>query len=175
MGPVSREDWTTPGTYEVAKGVYRIPLPLPNDGLRAVNVYVIVGDDGLTCVDSGWALPDSRKLFVEALASLGCGPGEIGRFLVTHVHRDHYTQAIAMRREFATPVSLGGGERAALEVISDPTWDPMPLRLHKLRLDGAARLANKVAAEATERLGSASFDWELPDEWLHEGELVLAS
>ena len=41
------EDWTTPGIFEVAAGVYRLPLPLPNDGLRAVNVYVIVGADEL--------------------------------------------------------------------------------------------------------------------------------
>jgi hypothetical protein len=32
-------DWTEPGLFTVAPGVHRIPLPLPNDGLRAVNVY----------------------------------------------------------------------------------------------------------------------------------------
>ena len=40
----------------MADGVHRIPLPLPNDGLRAVNVYAIADGDGLTLVDSGWAL-----------------------------------------------------------------------------------------------------------------------
>ena len=34
-------DWTLPGAYEVADGVHRIPLPLPMDGLRAVNVYAL--------------------------------------------------------------------------------------------------------------------------------------
>lgn len=33
---VRMTDWTTPGVYPVAPGVHRIPLPLPNDGLRAV-------------------------------------------------------------------------------------------------------------------------------------------
>jgi hypothetical protein len=28
------EDWTSPGIYEVTEGVYQVPLPLPNDGLR---------------------------------------------------------------------------------------------------------------------------------------------
>ena len=28
-------DWTTPGAFEVAPGVHRIPLPLPSDALRA--------------------------------------------------------------------------------------------------------------------------------------------
>jgi glyoxylase-like metal-dependent hydrolase (beta-lactamase superfamily II) len=172
---VPQEDWSTPGTYEVAKRVYRVPLPLPNDGLRAVNVYIIVGDDDLVCVDSGWALPDSRKLFVEALASLGYGPGDIDRFLITHVHRDHYTQAIAMRREFATPVSLGEGERGALEVILDPSRAPMESRLRQLRLHGAAALADKAAAAAAERPESSGLEWELPNDWLEEGELVIGS
>ena len=34
-------DWTRPGVYRCAPDVYRIPLPLPMDGLRAVNVYAI--------------------------------------------------------------------------------------------------------------------------------------
>ena len=43
---MTTDDWTTPGVYEVVPGVHRIPLPLPSDGLRAVNVYVVVGTDG---------------------------------------------------------------------------------------------------------------------------------
>ena len=38
----TRHDWTVPGVYPVAPGVHRVPLPLPTDGLRAVNVYVVV-------------------------------------------------------------------------------------------------------------------------------------
>ena len=45
-GPLA--DWTTAGTYQVASCVYRIPLPLPGDGLRAVNVYAIDHGDSLT-------------------------------------------------------------------------------------------------------------------------------
>ena len=45
-------EWTRPGVFEVASGVHRIPLPLPNDGLRAVNVYVVAADAGPVLVDS---------------------------------------------------------------------------------------------------------------------------
>ncbi len=38
---MSDQSWTEPGAYPVADGVHRIPLPLPMDGLRAVNVYVL--------------------------------------------------------------------------------------------------------------------------------------
>ena len=46
-------DWTAPGVYRSAPGVHRIPLPLPHDGLRAVNVYALPDGDGWTLIDSG--------------------------------------------------------------------------------------------------------------------------
>ncbi len=72
--------WDDFGLYQVADGVHRIPLALPDDGLRAVDVYVL---------------------------------GDVQRSLVTHIHREHYTQAVTLRREFGTRVGLGLGERAA--------------------------------------------------------------
>ena len=50
------QDWTEPGVFPVAPGVHRVPLPLPTDRLRAVNVYVLEAGDGLVLIDSGWAL-----------------------------------------------------------------------------------------------------------------------
>ena len=41
---VDRGRWATGGPETVAPGVHRIPLPLPNDGLHAVNVYVLEQD-----------------------------------------------------------------------------------------------------------------------------------
>ncbi|MGZ4543551.1 MAG: MBL fold metallo-hydrolase, partial [Mycobacteriaceae bacterium] len=72
-------DWTTPGVYPVAPGVHRIPLPLPNDGLRAVNVYVISDGDSLVLVDSGWAIVESLDALERGLATLGAGLADITR------------------------------------------------------------------------------------------------
>jgi hypothetical protein len=55
-------DWTLRGVYEVSPGLYRVPLPLPNDALRAVNVYVVHDGDSLVLVDSGWALAESTRI-----------------------------------------------------------------------------------------------------------------
>src|SRR5438552_18142890 len=101
--------WTDPGLFTVAPGVHRVPLPLLTDGLRAVNVYVLEDGDGLVLVDSGWALSEFREALAAALAMLGCGLGDVRHFLVTHVHRDHYTQAVELRRIFGSKVSLGAG------------------------------------------------------------------
>jgi len=70
-------EWAEPGAYPVAPGVHRVPLPLPTDGLRAVNVYVIEAGDGLVLIDSGWALDAAREALTSALASLGAGLGDI--------------------------------------------------------------------------------------------------
>jgi len=107
--------WTEAGAFPVAEGVHRIPLPLPNDGLRAVNVYVLETADGLVAVDGGWALPGAGALLARAHATLGAGLDDLRRFPVTHVHRDHYTQAVALRRETGARVGLGVGERPSLE------------------------------------------------------------
>src|SRR4051794_27421460 len=48
----STASWTDPGLFTVAPGVHRVPLPLPTDGLRAVNVYVLEDGDGLVLIDS---------------------------------------------------------------------------------------------------------------------------
>ena len=70
--------------------VVRIPLPLPLRDLQVVNVYAILGDDGVTLVDSGWADEPSETVLVEALDRLGFTPGDVRRVVVTHAHWDHY-------------------------------------------------------------------------------------
>lgn len=167
------DDWTTPGTFEVAPGVHRIPLPLPNDGLRAVNVYAIAVPDGLVLVDGGWAIPSARELLAAALATLGAGLGDLRRFLVTHAHRDHYSQAIVLRREFGTPVSLGLGEKPTLDVLQEPDRAPLRHQVAHLRQLGAHQIADSIEAWSRKASDEDTF-WESPDDWLTDGELTLA-
>ncbi len=169
----SSTEWTEPGAYEVAPGVHRVPLPLPNDGLRAVNVYVLQTDDGLVLVDGGWAIPESRDLLARSLDSIGASMADIRRFLVTHVHRDHYTQAVSVRREFGSQVGLGIGERPTLELLNDPDRHPMSDQLGALRQLGAESIAEAIKKHFDEPRPYRS-EWEMPDEWIEEGPLALA-
>lgn len=169
------EDWTAAGVFEVAPGAYRVPLPLPNDGLKAVNVYAIVDGKGLAMVDSGWAIPEARRLLAAAVEALGCTLGDITRFLVTHVHRDHYTQAVALRREFATPISLGAGERAALEIVRAPERRSLQPQLDQLRRLGAGDLADLITSRMGEHPSTDRREWEAPDHWLGPGVVTLSS
>jgi glyoxylase-like metal-dependent hydrolase (beta-lactamase superfamily II) len=157
-------DWTAPGTFAVAPGVHRIPLPLPNDGLRAVNVYAIEDATGVVLVDSGWAITEARELLQKALATLGYDLADISRFLVTHIHRDHYTLAIVVRREFGSRVSLGAGERENIRRVQDPTRPALREELSRLGRFGAEpliRLLQAISGTVHDRS-----IWESPDDWL---------
>src|SRR5919201_4969198 len=119
----ARWGWTEPGVFEVAPGVHRIPLPLPTDGLRAVNVYAIEDGGGLVLIDSGWALEEARTRLENAVGQLGYGFEDVHRFLVTHIHRDHYTLGVTLRRLFGTRISLSAGEQPSLDAILAGTHD----------------------------------------------------
>ncbi|WP_232662717.1 MBL fold metallo-hydrolase [Pseudonocardia sp. TRM90224] len=159
-------DWTAPGVHRCAPGVHRIPLPLPNDGLRAVNVYAVADGTGFTLIDAGWALQQSGDLLGRALAALGAGFGDVRQFLVTHAHRDHYTQAVTLRKEFGTPVALGRGEQPALRAITDPDRKPMGQRPRLVRA-GADELLRALDSQPKEQADPS--EWESPDRWIDDG------
>jgi glyoxylase-like metal-dependent hydrolase (beta-lactamase superfamily II) len=158
-----RGEWTEPGAFEVSPGVHRLPLPLPMDGLRAVNVYVVETDDGLVLVDGGWAIPESRKVFDASLAQLGYTVRDIRRFLVTHMHRDHYTQASVVGREVGAHVVLGLGDKATMDLMhSDLAVDP---NMSRLRSAGAEELAEGWREMMPSKPPKMD-DYGMPDEWL---------
>jgi glyoxylase-like metal-dependent hydrolase (beta-lactamase superfamily II) len=169
---VSNDDWTTPGVFEVVPGVHRIPLPLPNDGLKAVNVYAVTGSDGLVLIDSGWSIPEAKALLRDALGELGADFADIKRFLVTHMHRDHYSQAIHLRREFGTRVSLGADERWSLQVALEPNRIGSSQQVSYLRELGASQIADLM----DKHRGKVDLeDWELPTDWFTDREVVAAN
>ncbi len=168
-GAESRQ-WSDPDVEQVADGVHRVPLPLPTDGLRAINVYVLECDDGLTCIDGGWAIEASRVQLEASLATLGHSLRDITRFLVTHAHRDHYTQAATVRAELGVAViELGVGERASMEMMAaGPQVDGS---VSRLAAAGARELAGTWEALSAGREVDVA-EWSPPDSWL-EGEQLL--
>jgi len=169
------QEWWSAGTYEVAPSVYRIPLPLPHDGLKAVNVYVLLGSDGVSVVDSGWAIPDSRRLLAQSLRVLGHGLDDIQRFLITHMHMDHYGQAIALRREHGTRVTLGSLERGSLERVNMRGRMALQEHIQYLRVLGAAELADELVARERETEPPSLTHWEFPDDWFGDADVLVVN
>ena len=165
-----RPDWQAPGPEPVAPGIHRIPLPMPSDGLRAVNVYLLSGPDELTLIDGGWAVPEGRAALEQALDQLGHPLSAISRILVTHVHRDHYTLAVQLRREFGIPVSLGAGEKPTLDILTSRRHGRFGAQGAQLRRAGGADIADKVGAGFSQPDPDPPI-WEQPDHWLSPGPL----
>jgi glyoxylase-like metal-dependent hydrolase (beta-lactamase superfamily II) len=139
-------------------------------------VYAVVGSDGPVLIDSGWAIADARELLSNALAELGATLGDVQRFLVTHMHRDHYSQAIHLRREFGTRVSLGAEERHSLEIARTPREPERRSQIVRLRELGAEAIADTMAAAMS--AGHARpdpADWEFPTDWLSSTDVVEAN
>ena len=162
------DDWTAPGAHPVAPGVHRIPLPLPNDGLRAVNVYAVEDGERVVLVDGGWALLEAERALAAALDSLGHGLSDVHHVLVTHAHRDHYTQAAALRRRFGTTVSLGVGERPTMVAVNTD-FDELA-QLRQLVAAGAGDLAHALGA--LPHPVPDLTNWAYPDHWLEDGARV---
>lgn len=157
--------------FPVAPGVHRIPLPMPTDGLVAVNVYAVEDGDRLVLVDGGWAVPEARSRLDEALAALDADVRAVSRILVTHAHRDHYTMAIQLRRELGTRVGLGAGEAPSLAALSEEWRASLQARRDALSDAGAGALLAEL-----ETLGGAGDPpeyYEAPDEWLEAGRIEL--
>src|SRR5215469_7863015 len=167
-GTSDRHRWIEEGAYEVIPGVHRIPLPLPFDGLRAVNTYAIEVSDGLIMIDSGWVLEETKDQLERSLARIGAGLGDVRKFLITHIHRDHYTQAIALRKIFGMKVALGAGEKQSLDVVLGKDSRPLAARGQRLALAGAQPLIDKMVAAGMQRPDAEGYDE--PDEWIVSGQ-----
>ncbi len=111
--------WAEPDVEDLGGGVYRIPLPLPLEGLRAVNVYAITDPSGVDLIDAGIALVPARERLTAGLRQIGYELGDVRNFFVTHIHIDHYSLAVELRKNFRSLISLGEEERANLIAIRE--------------------------------------------------------
>lgn len=172
LGPTP-EDWTAAGCYPVAPGVHRIPLPMPQDGLRAVNVYAVRGPAGVALIDAGWRVPGNLERLERSLAEIDVGLGDVADVFVTHVHRDHYTLGPELRRATGARLHLGAGERPGVELIQQRADNEPASSLRELRRAGAGDLADALGPQLRDEPFELR-DWESPDRWLDPGPLAVA-
>jgi len=170
MSAADRHAWIEPGAEDLGGGVYRIALPLPMNGLQAVNVYAITDAGGVDLIDAGIAVVQAREQLTEGLRQIGYELADIRNFFVTHIHIDHYSLAVELRRTLRNVIALGEGERANIvalhEMVRGRGNRIFGGDLHRL---GAAELAAGLAAEGQPRGIPRFTDWEEPDRWLTDG------
>lgn len=168
---MSRHSWAERAIEEISPTVHRIPLPLPTDGLRAVNVYAIHDAAGITLVDGGWDVPEAEAALRIGFTELGLDVAEISSVVTTHFHRDHYTLAVRLRGLTGCRVGLGLGESESIAALL-AGGNSVPGFTAIMRRAG-------VPPDETDprQLGggrSAQEGYAQPDTWLEDGDVISA-
>lgn len=70
-----------------AENLFSIPIPLPNNPLKNLNAYVLIGHRNLL-IDTGFRLDACRNALMSGLSELGISMDNTDIFL-THLHSDH--------------------------------------------------------------------------------------
>lgn len=82
---------------EIMKGIWTFPIVLPNNPLKCLNCYVILGDgkNRNLLIDTGFNMPACREALLEGVQALGMDLRQTDVFL-THLHADHTGNAAAL-------------------------------------------------------------------------------
>jgi glyoxylase-like metal-dependent hydrolase (beta-lactamase superfamily II) len=107
-------DGVLPGVEQVRPGLWSIPVPIPDNPLRYVLVYVLELDDGVALVDAGWDTPEAWDVLNDGLATLGGTVGDVRAVAVTHIHPDHYGLAGRVREASGAWIGLHRDDAALL-------------------------------------------------------------
>jgi glyoxylase-like metal-dependent hydrolase (beta-lactamase superfamily II) len=152
----------------IDRSTFRIPLPL-HDGLKAVNCYGLIAEDGIVLIDPGQAGAQTRSALSDGLSALGCLVDDVNRVLVTHAHRDHATIAFTLRTEWSFQVMIGADEHDTIEALQvRKPADPIA-QLALLRTAGAENVADALPV-IDPHFDSA--EWQRPDFYLADREVV---
>ena len=126
-----------PDVEMVRPGLWSIPVPLPNNSLRYVLVYLFETDRGPYLMDAGWNTDDAFGALQAGMREAGCDVADVQGVMVTHIHPDHYGLAGRIRKASGAWISLHPKDA---ELIHD-------------RYDEPEDLLNRVAA-ALRRMGA---------------------
>jgi len=106
---------------EIAKGLYRIVVPLPASPLKDLNSYVIKGEDRNLIIDTGFNRSACYEAMQQGVAQLGIDLNKTD-FMLTHMHADH----TGLVSRLATEGSKIFFSRIDARVFDkDASWQPM--------------------------------------------------
>jgi glyoxylase-like metal-dependent hydrolase (beta-lactamase superfamily II) len=112
-----------PPVERVRPGLWSVPVPLPNNSLRYVFVYVFETDRGPFLVDAGWNTDDAFAALSAGLRQLGSDISEVQGVLVTHIHPDHYGLAGRIREASGAWIALHPADAALIHDRYDEPTD----------------------------------------------------
>ena len=120
-----------PPVERLRPGLTSVPVPLPNNSLRYVFVYVFESEGGVYLVDAGWNTDDAYQALEAGLAFAGYAMSDVRGVMVTHIHPDHYGLAGRIREASGAWISLHPADAPDVPYRpgpppSGPTGSPVP-------------------------------------------------
>lgn len=108
---------------EILSHVYRIEIPLPNNPLKALNSYLIEGQERFLLVDTGMNREECIRAMEAALEDLGVDLRKTDLF-ITHLHADHSGLVGHLATDLSN-VYIGEREAAIMnyEMSSEERWE----------------------------------------------------
>jgi glyoxylase-like metal-dependent hydrolase (beta-lactamase superfamily II) len=171
--PIINQQWASGQIREVANGIYQLKLPIPNESLQYVLVYLIQGKNGFTLIDTGWDLPETLAAWEALLTQLGIGWQDIEQILVTHFHVDHAGMSAKIGELSGAKVHMFPHNKY-LQDISDVDLQQMTEQANNWLL---AHGMPKRELEIIEMGGKPDLKWLFPtkpDIHLTDGEVIAA-
>ena len=167
----TKKSWVNPGVFEVAPGIFRIPLPLEWDSLGAINVYAVVhggeGHSRIALIDSGWGQIEATPLALsQALEDIGFSISHIDQCYITHMHSDHFTYALDLRNKFGSRIFLGENERPNLDEAMRGNGSRSGLESRIVRSGSSDPILEYFKPHKSGHV------WEYPNTWLTHGQEV---
>lgn len=110
-----------PTIEQLLPGFFRVEVPMPENPLKALNVYVARGPERHLLIDNGFNMPSCEATLREALEQLGVDLARTDFFL-THMHSDHCGLTMKLRCSSASKIFLSQSDGARLnESITEGT------------------------------------------------------
>jgi glyoxylase-like metal-dependent hydrolase (beta-lactamase superfamily II) len=168
--PVPRRPQDT-RAHRLDDGLWTLQLALPYPNARAVNCYLLQGDDGWILIDCGSRVGDGWETLVTALGLAGVAPAAITTLLLTHHHTDHQTLAPRVVAELGCELVAFDAPPAARPAFTDPLLAPEE-RERIARREGVP--AEDEEAVLRILLAGDGIDPPAVDRLLHAGDVVTA-
>ncbi|MDQ2754179.1 MAG: MBL fold metallo-hydrolase [Actinomycetota bacterium] len=158
-----------PPVEMVRPGLWSVPVPIPNNPLRYVLVYVFETDRGPYLIDAGWNTDDAYHTLVSGLARVGFAITDVQGLLVTHIHPDHYGLAGRVREASGAWIALHPADAALIKDRYDTPNDLLDDIGTMLRRHGAP--AEEIESLQQASMPVRSFVWAVaPDVLMEDGD-----
>jgi glyoxylase-like metal-dependent hydrolase (beta-lactamase superfamily II) len=124
-GELQRQAWRDrllPPVEQVRPGLWSIPVPWPDSGLRYTLAYLLQTRAGLALIDTGWPTEAAWTALRDGVRKAGHDLAEVGYVLVTHAHPDHLGMAQRVREASGARVGMHPAEAATLRSADRSAW-----------------------------------------------------